>query len=287
MPVSPWWKIAHAASAKVSNSVVQGFTRAANAIEVDGGLLEAHIRARRYASAADAFDWKGFRENLAGQLETRTMKAAIESATETAKRLGVDVDLDSVRRAVRTRARATARQMATESRRAVKDALRRMSREGLSPIQAASRAKQLAGLNRQQANSIVSRILSMRDDSLSPARQDAQIRRMVKRSRRNRAKLVSQHEGSTVAEDAQEVAIRAAKDEGAIKNVFQRWVSIRDKQRDPICARLHGQRVRLGQKFSDPATGKKYDKPPQPHGHCRCGRQYEFERVLLRNRVAA
>ncbi len=67
-----------------------------------------------------------------------------------------------------------------------------------------------------------------------------------------------------------------------ISEVKQRWVSIKDKQRDPICARLHGQVVPLGQKFTDPGTGKKYDRPGQPHSRCRCGRQYSFGRVRQR-----
>lgn len=280
-PVSPWWRIAHAASDKSALSIRQGFSRAANAIEVDAKLLNAEIKRGRYARAADAFDWKGFEGNLAKELESRTMKAAERSAKATAKRLGIKPpSLDSMRATVRARAKATAKQMAKESRTALKESMRRLREQlGRSSAQTASRARQLAGLNRKQASSVVTRLSSLIDEGASPRKRDVATRKLIKGHRRNRSTLVARHEGLTAAEDAQEAAILAAESEGMITGVTQRWVSIRDKRRDPVCARLHGQKVPIGKAFKDPLTGITYMKPPQPHGLCRCGRQYSFRQT--------
>ena len=279
-PVSPWWRISHAASDKSILSIQQGFSKAVNAMEVNSKLLRDEIARGRYARAADAFDWKGFEKSLGNELESRTMRAAERSAKATAKRLGIETpSVENMRTAVRGRARATARQMARESREAMKTSLKRIRRDlGRSSAQTASRAKQIAGLNRQQASSVVNRLSGMIEEGASPFKRDAETKKLVKAHRRNRSTMVARHEGLTAAEDAQETAMRAAAEQGAITQVFQRWVSIRDKRRDKVCKRLHGQRVRLGDKFTDPETGLKYDRPPQPHGLCRCGRQYSFKK---------
>ena len=106
-----------------------------------------------------------------------------------------------------------------------------------------------------------------------------ETRKLVKGRRRSRATLVARQESLTAAEDGQEAAIVAAQDQGAIENVTQRWVSVRDRNRDPICARLHGQKVPLGKPFTDPGTSVKYRSPPEPHSACRCGRQYSFRKT--------
>jgi len=281
-PVSPWWRISHAASDASDLSIQQGFSKAANAIGVDPKKLRDEIARGRFARAADAFDWKGFERDLANELESRTMKAAEKSAFDTARRLGIPVPSnEEIRVNVRTRAQATAKQMAKESRNALKTSMRRLRKQQKnSSANTASIARKIAGLNRQQATSVVNRLGAL--DEATPFKRNAQANKIVRSGRRNRARLVSRHEGSTAAEDAQELTIRAAEQQGVIKEVFQRWVSIRDKRRDPICARLHGQRVRLGDSFTDPLTGKKYSKPPQPHAKCRCGRQYTFKKVTRR-----
>jgi hypothetical protein len=280
-PVSPWWTISHSASDSVDLSVQQGVSAAANSIDVDAKLLRREIARGRYARAADAFDWKGYESKLAKELEARTMKAAEKSAAATARRLGVPFDSVDLQAQVRARARSTARQMAKESRNAMKESMRRIHRQvGESAKDTAELAKKMAGLNRQQANSVASRLAGMSD--ATAAQRSRETQRLIKRGRKNRASLVARHEGLTAAEDAQEATFRAAVDQGAIKEVWQRWVSIRDKRRDPICARLHGQRVRMGDRFRDPVTGKTYAKPPAPHGKCRCGRQYSFRKPGVR-----
>lgn len=298
-PSDPWWKISHAAADASDLSLRQGFSTAANAIEVNTKKLRAEIKRGRYARAADAFDWKGFEKNLARELESRTMKAAVKSARATAERIGLDPPSnEEIRETVRARARATAKQMAKESRNAMKASLRRLRKDqGLSLKKTTRIGKQIAGLNRKQASGVVTRFNALKD--ATPRTRNAAIRRQIKAARRTRSSLVARHEGLTSSEDAQEATIRAAAEQGVIKEVWQRWVSIPDKRRDPICKRLHGQRVRLGDKFTDPATGIKYEKPPQPHGVCFPGetlvefgevlaairRRYDGELVIFRTRA--
>jgi hypothetical protein len=177
--------------------------------------------------------------------------------------------------------------MARETRKAMTKAIRRMKREGFSRREIVANARKMVGLNQQQANSVLSRMKKARDSGVGRGKLQREFDRVTARQFRNRGKMTGAHETKIGAEMGQDVAVAHAVDEGEIENPRERWVSIRDGRRDPICKRLHGQTVPLGKRFTDPSTGNSYKGPPEPHMTCRCGKHLMFRKVPAERRAKA
>lgn len=266
-PRSPWWRIVHNASDKQDSGLQGSVTRTVT-----------ELRQGKFGAASKP-SWPQFRNSLEGRLSKNMERAAVKSARESAKRLGVSFDEETVRNAARQRAKETAKLITAESRKSASLMRKRLRKEGYSERTINRTLSRSQGLTQGQSNVVVNRMLSAREGGKSVEQQLRAAQKQARISASSRARTVARSEGLAAAQEGQTEVMRAAEREGEIEDVRKVWVTVRDGRQDPICDRLHGQKVKLGTRFRDNSTGRRYSGPPEPHGSCRCGIQFKFRKV--------
>lgn len=287
-PTSEFFQITNVAADKSQERLRSRLAGAVGSVDVNNAALGRALRADRLriGMVDAAVDWEGFESDLEERLFADIRRSARDAAEATARKMGTRLERGIIDDLARRRAREAARLMTKNSRQALFKTMQRLRREGFSDAFIRRNVRTFAGLNRQQTTAIMNRMKAMREAGASPAQMERAARRLSTRARQARARFSARQETKIGAEAGQDQAIRQALDNGEIEDVRQRWASIRDKRRDPVCARLHGQVRKLGERFVDPVTGNSYAGPPEPHQTCRCGKHIIFKRARRSGRAA-
>lgn len=282
LPASVWWNIANDSAVASQGGLARALGKTLTDLTLNTARLGEMLDRGQVnrVGIESAVNFTKLEAKIEADVLAFNLKAARRAARESARQMGASRVSDAfIERVAQRRARSVARMMSRETRKAMSKAIRRMKREGFSRSEILQNARKMVGLNQQQANSVLSRVKALRESGAPRARLRREFDRLTGRQFRNRGKMTGAHETKIGAELGQDAAVAHATDEGEIENPRERWVSIRDGRRDPICKRLHGQTVPLGKRFVDPATGNSYKGPPEPHMTCRCAKHVLFRTV--------
>jgi hypothetical protein len=151
----------------------------------------------------------------------------------------------------------------------VRAVISRAMRRELSPHDAQMLLRQIVGLNERQTTALANYRDSLAGDAVAPDRIERLTERYAGRLLRQRAEMIDRTEVIRAANDGQEAAWRAARDEGMLDAGAQRvWIASPDACDD--CLDLDGETTSLDDPFSSGDDG------PPAHPNCRCAEGLSF-----------
>lgn len=188
---------------------------------------------------------------------------------------GFDVDRPEARRWAETWAAATLRDLAEETRRAIRDQIVWALREGIAPVTLAHRLVELGlvQLGGRQAIALQKLHAKLTAAGWSLERADDHVRKRTLALARRRAKLLARDEIGRALAFGQRAAWQAAVQQGLLQSadVEREWLITPDERLCPRCRPQAGLRAKLIGEYQlkGPDSGRAIPGPPL-HRLCRC-----------------
>ncbi len=147
-----------------------------------------------------------------------------------------------------------------ETQRALALLIRRAIREGIAPMDAARLIESMVGMNARQAVAAMNHRESLVELGLTPGRVDTLMAKYVRQKIKERGRMIARTELNRALSAGLEEGFRQAQIGGYLStNAQKEWIATAGAC--PICEALDGQRVFIGQDFSEAGN-------PPAHPHC-------------------
>lgn len=142
---------------------------------------------------------------------------------------------------------------------------------GWTPHRTASRISQIVGLSKRQMNSVANHRAALIKQGKTDSQADRAAESLAKRLRKQRGRLVAQHEARRAQTAAQRLLWKSQQDAGTLSPYAVRvWRTAKDELRCPSCRALNGRRMSL----------RTDEQLPPMHPNCRCTMELVDEGVV-------
>lgn len=282
-PADPEWKRLHRLMDKAEPKLRAGFLDAIARLQTADvrRAVEERIDAGDIEGAVSAIPWEDAGAEILEGGFMSTYRDLFEQAGTVSAKLIPEVEpfdfAVNDRRALDFLEQHGAKfvtEMNGAGRAAVRAALVRSEREGLSVVNTGKLLMQHVGLTERLSNAVSSRLMAQiaAGKSESKAAADAQL--YAKRLLTYRVHNIARTESQMATSSGQTAAWEEAADSGLIDRgtALQFWITARDEvvAKCPICGPMDGQECALGEMFTT-GEGEQIDGPPA-HPSCRCSR---------------
>ena len=218
----------------------------------------------------DSVDWAGFESNLRGEYEQRLARAMKEGSKEFQKTFKYKFDPDSpvMKRAIKQRAKELSHKLTMETKKGFRQATKGLFKEGISRRKTAKELKDLIGLTRREAQSVVNMRRGLIDKGFSQGDIDKRTNPLVQKYRKQRATRIARTAGTDVASAGQNAILKDAVASGDVDKGKVEKVWVISMGACPICEPMAGQVRKVDETFTT-GEGDQVDGPTV-HPNCYC-----------------
>ncbi|NPV72072.1 MAG: hypothetical protein HPY55_15815 [Firmicutes bacterium] len=216
-------------------------------------------------------DWEEFARRLR-EMERELAATAAQAAEQASRQAGRPLAFDpaTIRAAewIAERGAQMVREIADETRQAIRDAVARAWNRGLGVDQLAREVRPLIGLTRRMALAVDNYRARLIEDGVPPGRAADMAGKYANKLLRYRAYNIARTEMQYAANMGAQRAWEYMQAEGLVAPDAQKeWLTAADELVCPICAPMDGVRVPLNQPYQT-AVGPLMAPPAHPQ--CRC-----------------
>lgn len=161
------------------------------------------------------------------------------------------------------------RELADQSREAIRGVIQRAFEDGMHPRVAARHIRDIIGLTERQALAIDNLRRKLKEDGLPMKRIEEITERYARRFQRERALSIARTETIRAANAGQQLLWQQAQQQGLVDAIrtYREWIVTPDDKLCEYCLKLDGVRVGLNEPFN---TDFGLIMHPPMHPNCRC-----------------